>query len=146
MKNLFIPITTILIFFIFSCDDNDPQPENLTLIDLQISVDVDTLLIIGENEKNIPVKGIYIKVDNNTITNKGGITITGYTVVNTDTVMKDMDESSLNWYSSNDTVASVTNGIIQTSIYGGLTAITASIDSIISNKISISSIALLSNF
>ena len=135
MKNLFIPITTILIFLIFSCDDNDPQPENLTLIDLQISVDLDTLLIIGGNEKNIPVKGIYIKVDNNTITNKGGITITGYTVVNTDTVMKDMDESSLNWYSSNDTVASVTNGIIQTSIYGGLTAITASADSIISNTI-----------
>ena len=135
MKNLFIPITTILIFFIFSCDDNDPQPENLTLIDLQISVDLDTLLIIGGNEKNIPVKGIYIKVDNNTITNKGGITITGYTVVNTDTVIKDMDQSSLNWYSSNDTVASVTNGIIQTSIYGGLTAITASADSIISNTI-----------
>ena len=49
MKNLFIPITTILIFLIFSCD-NDPQPENLTLIDLQISVDLDTLLIIGGNE------------------------------------------------------------------------------------------------
>ena len=135
MKNLFIPITTILIFLIFSCDDNDPQPENLTLIDLQISVDLDTLLIIGGNEKIISVKGIYIKVDNNTITNKGGITITGYTVVNTDTVIKDMDEYSLNWYSSNDTVASVTNGIIQTYKYGGLTAITASADSIISNTI-----------
>ena len=135
MKKIFIPITAILILLIYSCDDNDPQPENLTLIDLQISVDVDTLLIIGGNEKNIPVKGIYIKVDNNTITNKGGIALTSYTVVNIDTVIKDMDEYSLSWFSSNDTVASVTNGMIHTSIYGGITSITASADSIISNTI-----------
>ena len=35
---------------VYSCDD-DPEPENLTLIDLQISVDSDTLLIKGGDKK-----------------------------------------------------------------------------------------------
>ena len=124
MKNLFIPITTILIFLIFSCDDNDPQPENLTLIDLQISADSDTLLIIGGDKKTLLVNGIYVKVENNTITNKGGIAITGYTVVNADTVIKDIDGSTLGWYSSNNSVATVDNGELESTIYGGLTEIT----------------------
>ena len=101
MKNLFIPILILLIFMVYSCDDDDPEPENLTLIDLQISVDSDTLLIKGGDKKTLLVNGIYVKVENNTITNKGGIAITGYTVVNADTVVKDIYGSTLDWYSSN---------------------------------------------
>ena len=124
----------LLIFMVYSCGD-DPEPENLTLIDLQISADSDTLLVKGGDKKTLLVNGIYVKVENNTITNKGGIAITGYTVVNTDTVVKDIDGSTLDWYSSNNSVATVDNGEIESTIYGGLTEITASADSIISNTI-----------
>ena len=65
----------LLIFMVYSCGD-DPEPENLTLIDLQISADSDTLLVKGGDKKTLLVNGIYVKVENNTITNKGGIAIT----------------------------------------------------------------------
>ena len=134
MKNLFIPIINLLIFMVYSCGD-DPEPENLTLIDLQISADSDTLLIIGGDKKNLLVNGIYVKVENNTITNKGGIAITSYTVVNTDTVVKGIDGSTLDWYSSNNSVATVDNGELESTIYGGLTEITAYKDLLNSNTI-----------
>jgi len=134
MKNLFIPIIILLIFMVYSCGD-DPETEILTLIDLQISADSDTLLIIGGDKKNLLVNGIYVQVENNTITNKGGIAITSYTVVNTDTVVKGIDGSTLDWYSSNNSVATVDNGELESTIYGGLTEITAYKDLLNSNTI-----------
>jgi len=134
MNNLFIPIIMLLIFMVYSCGD-DPEPENLTLIDLQISADSDTLLVKGGDKKTLLVNGIYVKVENNTITNKGGIAITSYTVVNTDTVVKGIDGSTLDWYSSNNSVATVDNGELKSTIYGGLTEITAYKDLLISNTI-----------
>ena len=119
---------------VYSCVD-DPEPENLKLIDLQISADSDTLLVKGGDKKNLLVNGIYVKVENNTITNTGGIAITSYTVVNTDTVVKGIDGSTLDWYSSNNSVATVDNGELESTIYGGLTEITTYKDLLISNTI-----------
>ena len=124
----------LLIFMVYSCGD-DPETENLTLIDLQISADSDTLLIIGGDKKTLLVNGTYVKVENNTITNKGGIAITSYTVVNTDTVVKGIDGSTLDWYSSNNSVATVDNGELESTIYGGLTEIIAYKDLLNSNTI-----------
>ena len=137
MKKYFLPIIPILLFFTFSCndDDNDSFDGGMTLIELNISSEADTLLIIGGNEEQLSVNGTYIEIYDNVIINKGGITKSEYTEVSADTTIQNMDESNLLWYSSDETVALVQNGRISTLVNGGLAEISTSLDTIFSNII-----------
>ena len=65
MKKYFLPIIPILLFFTFSCndDDNDSFDGGMTLIELNISTESDTLLIIGGNEEDLSVNGTYIEIN-----------------------------------------------------------------------------------
>ena len=137
MKNIINIILIIFAFIILGCEKNIVKEQNLTLVGLQIVSESDTLYIMGGNEKKISVEGIFIEYEDNTIVNKGGITSAYYTILNTDTLIQQIDENIINWHSSYDSIATINNGIINSTNYGGYTQITASIDSISSNTLNV---------
>ena len=135
VKRIFITIFPIIALMTFGCDNViGPAGEDLTLIDLQIVTESDTLLLLAEDTKTLKVRGIYVKTEENTVINKGVLTDTTFTYFTVDTVTKNENVSKLRWHSSHENVVGVSNGKVKT-FSGGVAAITASSNSVVSNSI-----------
>lgn len=137
MNRIFIAISSIIALMTLGCEDMvGPEEEDLTLIDLQIVAESDTLLLLTGDTKTLKVRGVYVKTEENTVTNRGVLTDTSFTYFTTDTVTKKMDMSQLSWNSSDENVAAVSKGKVQ-ALDGGIAMITASSNHVESNSIHI---------
>ncbi|MFQ6673270.1 MAG: hypothetical protein ACE5GH_00635 [Fidelibacterota bacterium] len=111
-----------------------PESEDLTLIDLKIVANSDTLLLLTGDTKTLNVQGTYVRTEENTVMNEGVLTDTAFTFFSTDTVIRTVDASDLAWHSSDGSVAGVSKGKVE-ALNAGITAVTASGDGVESNAI-----------
>lgn len=117
-------------------DDTGPEEDDLTLYELQIIADSDTLLLLTGDTKTLKVLGVYVKTEEHTVTNRGVLTDTTSTYFTIDTTTKSVDASKLNWFSSDKNVATVNTGLVQAAGQG-IAAISASLYQVESNPVSI---------
>lgn len=112
-----IGFATLLILALLAVgcvDDLGPEePEDLTLVELWLVADSDTLLLLTGDTKTLSVEGIYVRTEENTVTNVGVLADTSFTFFTTDTVIRSVARRDLEWTTSDETVAQVNNGIVE---------------------------------
>ena len=105
-------ISLLLIFT--ACDDlvdnieDDREPLAIFLV-----TNDDTLLLLANNTYSLSVQGIFTETSENTVNNSGVFAEANYTYITTDTTAESIDANKLDWYSSNTTIATVSNGVIE---------------------------------
>jgi len=136
MTRILLAAVPILALMLCGCvEEFGPEEEDdLTLIDLQIVTESDTLLLLSGDIKTLKVRGIYVKTEENTITNRGVLTDTSFTYLITDTITKNFDVSKLSWTSSDENVAEVSKGKVE-AFDGGTAQITTSSNQVVSQPI-----------
>jgi hypothetical protein len=116
-------------------DDLGPEElEDLTLIELRLVADSDTLLLLAGDTKRLSVEGIYVQTEENTVTNVGVLADTSFTFFTTDTVVRAVSRSSLDWTTSDETIAQVNDGTVE-GINAGSADISASYQAVVSQPL-----------
>jgi hypothetical protein len=110
MRNVFAAISVILLFA--SCEIQDEPQEVLPeYSSVKLQPEQDSLFMNENGEsRQLSVLGALINVTEKTITNSGVMTDIKYTVRTVDTVFQSVNASSARWYTSDPSVATVSNG------------------------------------
>ncbi len=113
IKLLFCGLISVLLVFT-ACeeptDDIDDSREPLAIF---LATEVDTLLLLVDNTYTLDVQGIFTETSENIVINSGVLAETSYTYLVTDTTAESISASRPDWYSSNQTVATVSAGKIK---------------------------------
>ncbi len=131
---LFIAILSSALLFI-SCVPEEEAESQTLFSSLKIQPDVDSVFMRANGEtRQFSVVGSIVSVSERTIKNSGVMTDAEFTVRQIDTTYQSVNTSSVQWSSSNPSVATVSNGLV-TARSAGYTAISASAGSATSQSI-----------
>ncbi len=119
-----------------ACEEiaDDNIDDSLEPVAIFLVTDVDTLLLLANNTYTLSVDGIFTETSENTVINSGVFAEITYTYISSDTTTESVDANQLDWYSSNATIASVSNGVIEGHA-AGTAEIWAMIDDIFSDTL-----------
>ncbi|NQU27670.1 MAG: hypothetical protein HQ528_05225, partial [Candidatus Marinimicrobia bacterium] len=112
-------------------DDIDDTSEPIAIF---LVTEVDTILLLVNNTYTLAVQGIFAETSENTVINTGVLAEASYTYLVTDTITESIDTSRPDWYSANQTVATVAAGKI-TGRAAGTTEIWAVIGEVFSDTL-----------
>lgn len=114
LKLLLYSLISFLVIFT-ACDD--PADDNINdsrePVAIFLITDIDTLLLLANNTYTLSVEGIFTETSENTVNNSGVFAEANYTYITIDTTAESIDANRLDWYSSNTTIATVSNGVIE---------------------------------
>lgn len=129
MKTNFCIAIVWMSCWIISCTPA-PKEVNVTkFATVEILPHPDTLSMYVNETQSLNLRGIIVNTTQQTITNSGIITDASYTVTSTDTTTQAVAPNEAIWYTSNNAVASVVQGVV-TARFPGSTYISATIDNV----------------
>ncbi len=114
-------------------DDDDPGPLPLAM---QLVAETDTLLLLAGNTHTLAVMGVFAETTENVVSNSGVLIDANFTYITSDTTLESMVVGSLDWYSSDASVATVDDGAIL-GIVSGTAAIWAETREVISDTLQV---------
>lgn len=125
-----------LVLLLAACElQDDPKEELPEYSSVKLLPEQDSIFMNENGEsRQLSVLGALINVSEKTITNSGVMTDVKYTVRTVDTVFQSVSATSARWYTSNPSVATVTNGRVVTKS-PGFTQISASVGNAYSKPI-----------
>lgn len=122
-------------FLFISCVPEEESEPQIQYSSLRIEPDIDSVYLQANGEtRQFSIVGSIVSVSERTITNSGVITDAQFTVRQIDTTFQSVDASSVQWSSSNSSVATVLNGLV-TARSAGYATISASAGSATSQSI-----------
>lgn len=126
-----IPVLLIFTACEEPTENIDDTREPITIF---LASEVDTLLLLVNNTYTLTVQGIFAETSENTVINSGVKAEASYTYLITDTIAESINVSRPNWYSSNQSIATVSAGKI-TGHAAGIAEIWAVIGEIFSDTL-----------
>lgn len=111
MKLIISGIMAAILFI--SCVPEEEAKTTINYSSLKIQPDVDSVFLRANNEsRQFSLLGSVVSVSERTIKNSGVMTDAQFTVRQIDTTYQNVDASSVEWFSTNSSVASVSNGLV----------------------------------
>ncbi|MEW5800341.1 MAG: Ig-like domain-containing protein [Bacteroidota bacterium] len=133
MKLIIAMFTAAILFM--SCVQEEEAKSNINYSSLKIQPEVDSVFMRANGEsRQFSIIGSVVSISERTIKNSGVMTDAEFTVRQIDTTYQSVDASSVEWSSSNSSVATVSNGLV-TARSAGYAAISASAGSTTSQSI-----------
>jgi hypothetical protein len=122
-----------------SCPNNEPVEETPKVYNsIKMQPEQDSLFLSANGEtRQFNLIGSIINVSEKTMTNSGAMVDAKYTVRQIDTSFESIDVSKVTWKSSNNSIATVSNGLVRATTNNttsGTTIITAQIGNAISKS------------
>lgn len=134
--NNLLPVFIAVVLLYTACEEPDETIDDRIPEAMFLVSETDTLLLLTDKTTTVTVEGIFTETSENTVTNTGVMSQASYTYISTDMTAETISASRPDWYSSDEAVATVSDGKIK-GRSAGTARIWAMIDVVVSDTLTV---------